>query len=57
VYKNHIEPIKKQLMRIPKAFPILKINKDVKDIEDFKMDDFTLINYSHWPKIKMEMAV
>jgi dihydrofolate reductase/thymidylate synthase len=57
VYKNHVEPVKKQLIRTPKPFPILKINRDVKDIEDFRLEDFSLVNYSHWPKIKMEMAV
>jgi dihydrofolate reductase / thymidylate synthase len=57
VYKNHVDAIKKQLTRTPKPFPILKINRDVKDIEDFRFDDFSLVNYSHWPKIKMEMAV
>lgn len=57
VYKNHVEAIKKQLTRTPKPFPILKLNRDVKDIEDFRFDDFSLVNYSHWPKIKMEMAV
>ena len=57
IYKSHVEAVKKQLMRTPKAFPILKINRDVKDIEDFKFEDFSLVNYSCWPKIKMEMAV
>jgi dihydrofolate reductase/thymidylate synthase len=57
IYKNHIDAIRKQLLRTPKPFPILKINRDVKNIEDFKFEDFTLINYNHWPKIKMEMAV
>jgi dihydrofolate reductase/thymidylate synthase len=57
IYSNHVEAIQKQLNRTPKPFPILKINRNVTDIEDFKFDDFSLINYSHWPKIKMEMAV
>lgn len=57
VYNNHVEAIKKQLTRVPKPFPILKINRTVNDIENFKLDDFSLIHYSHWPKIKMEMAV
>lgn len=57
IYKNHIDPIKLQLTRDPKPFPILKINKDIKNILDFSIKDFTLENYTHWPKIKMEMAV
>lgn len=36
VYKTHLEAVKKQLLRIPRAFPILKINDEVKDIEKFK---------------------
>ena len=39
VYKNHVEAIKKQLTRTPKPFPILKLNRDVKDIEDFRFID------------------
>jgi dihydrofolate reductase/thymidylate synthase len=57
IYTNHVEAIKLQLKRVPKPFPILKINRMVTDIEDFKFEDFSLVNYSHWPKIKMEMAV
>ena len=57
VYKNHIDPLKIQLERIPFAFPILKINPEIKDINDFKYSDFTLIGYKHHAKIKMEMAV
>lgn len=57
VYSNHIEPLKKQLKRDPYPFPILKINPDVKNIEDFTMEDFELVNYTHHKKIKMEMAV
>lgn len=57
IYKNHVEQLKEQLKRIPKAFPILQINPNVKNITDFTFKDFKLINYSFWPKIKMDMAV
>jgi len=57
VYKNHIEPLKQQLEREPYPFPVLEINPDVKDINDFKYSDFKLVGYKHHQKIKMEMAV
>ncbi|XP_071452789.1 thymidylate synthase isoform X2 [Hetaerina americana] len=57
VYSNHVEVLKKQLERTPKPFPSLKINRDVKKIEDFKFEDFELINYNPHPKLDMKMAV
>jgi len=57
IYKNHLEPIKKQLKRVPRTFPILKINPEKKNIDDFTFDDFKIINYNPYPKIKMEMVV
>jgi len=46
-----------QLQRKPKKFPILTINREVKSIDDFKFDDFTLTGYNPYPKISMDMAV
>lgn len=57
VYKTHIEPLKEQLKRYPHPFPILKINPEITDIEKFSFNDFKLVNYTHHPKIAMEMAV
>jgi dihydrofolate reductase/thymidylate synthase len=57
IYKNHLEPIQKQLKRVPRSFPILEINPEKKNIEDFTFEDFKLLNYNPYPKIKMEMAV
>lgn len=57
VYKSHISALQKQLLRTPRPFPILKINPDKKLIDDFKYEDFTLLNYNPFPKIKMDMAV
>jgi len=57
VYKNHIEPLKTQLERTPRPFPVLKINPDVKDIDSFQMSDFELIGYNPHGKIAMDMAV
>lgn len=57
VYSNHVEPLKVQLERDPLPFPLLKINPEIKNIDDFTYNDFTLIGYKHQGKIKMEMAV
>lgn len=57
VYLTHVEPLKEQLKRKPRPFPILKINKTVKDVDKFKFEDFELIDYYPYEKIEMEMAV
>jgi thymidylate synthase len=57
LYNNHIEQANLQLSREPRALPVMKINPDVKDIFDFKFEDFTLENYDPWPHIKGAVAV
>jgi len=57
VYKNHVEPLKTQLDRTPRPFPILKINPEVKDIDGFQTSDFEVLGYNPHGKIAMEMAV
>ncbi|XP_061402915.1 thymidylate synthase-like [Musca vetustissima] len=57
VYLNHIEPLNEQLKRKPRKFPKLIIKRQVEDIEDFKFDDFEIVDYNPYPKIHMEMAV
>jgi len=57
LYNNHLEQTKLQLSREPRALPNMKINPDVKDIFDFKFEDFELVNYDPWPHIKGEVAV
>jgi thymidylate synthase len=57
IYLNHIDAVKEQLQREPYELPTLKINKNVKDIDGFKMEDFELVNYKHHPTIKAPMAV
>nr|ABF66632.1 dihydrofolate reductase-thymidylate synthase [Plasmodium vivax] len=56
VYNNHVDSLKVQLNRIPYPFPTLKLNPEVKNIEDFTISDFTIENYVHHDKITMEMA-
>lgn len=57
VYLNHIEPIKIQLQREPKAFPKLYIKCEQKDIDDYTINDIELVCYDSHPAIKMIMAV
>ncbi|NXY57478.1 TYSY synthase, partial [Callaeas wilsoni] len=46
-----------QLQREPRPFPKLRILREVKDISDFKAEDFQIEDYNPHPPIKMEMAV
>jgi len=57
IYHNHFAQVKDQLTRKPLPLPQLKLNPNVKNIEDFKMEDIELINYEHHPAIKAPMAV
>jgi thymidylate synthase len=57
LYSNHLEQAKLQLARTPRAFPIMKINPEIKDIFSFKFEDFELLNYDPYPHIKAEVAV
>lgn len=57
LYNNHIEQANLQLSRTPKALPKMKINPNVKNIFDFKFEDFTLEDYDPHPHIKGVVAV
>lgn len=57
IYLNHIEQVKLQLTREPRELPKMKINPDIKNIFDFKFEDFVLIDYNPHPHIKGEIAV
>ena len=57
IYLNHLDAVKEQLTRTPYTMPTLKINPSIKNILDFKMDDFELLNYKHMDTIKAPMAV
>ena len=57
LYNNHIEQAKLQLTRTPYALPTMHINPLVKNIFDFKFEDFKLENYQSHPGIKATVAV
>lgn len=57
IYSNHFEQVKLQLTREPLPLPKVRINPEVKDIDDFKFEDFELIDYQSHPAIKGEVAV
>ena len=57
IYNNHMEQCKLQLTREPRPLPTMRLNPDVKNILDFRFEDFTLENYNPHPHIKGEVAV
>lgn len=57
IYANHMEQAQLQLSRKPRELPVMKINPEVRDIFDFKYEDFELINYDPHPHIKAAVAV
>lgn len=57
IYNNHFDQVKEQLKRKPKPFPKMKINPKVKNIDDFKFEDFELVGYDSYPPIKGEVTV
>ena len=57
IYSNHFEQINKQLSREPRELPQMIIHGNQKNIEDFKFEDFELVNYNPHKGIKGKVAV
>lgn len=57
LYQNHIEQSRLQLNRKPRKLPTMTLNPVVKNIFDFKFEDFTLVDYDPYPAIKAPVAV
>ena len=57
IYINHIDQVNEQLSRKPKKLPKIKINPSVKNIFNFKYEDFSLEEYDPYPLIKAPVAV
>jgi len=56
-YSNHQEQIKEQLKRKPRPFPKVKLNPNIKNIDDFKFEDIEVIDYNPYPSIRGEVTV
>lgn len=57
IYHNHFEQVREQLSRTPYELPQMCINPEVKDINDFKYEDFELQGYQSYEAIKGQVAV
>lgn len=57
LYLNHLEQAREQLGRSPKKLPIMKLNPAIKNVFDFRYEDFTLEGYDPHPSIKAPIAV
>jgi len=57
IYNNHMEQVNLQLSREPYPLPVMKLNPAIKNIFDFRFEDFTLENYQYHPAIKAPVAV
>ena len=57
IYRNHFDQINEQLSREPRPLPRMVLNPEVKSIDDYKYEDFTLEGYDPWPAIKGVVSV
>jgi len=57
VYLDHVEALKEQLLREPRAFPTIRWAREVEDIDDIKYDDIEVAGYKPHAKLEMKMSV
>lgn len=57
LYCNHLEQTSLQLMRSPRTLPTMQLNPEVRNLEDFKFEDFKLLDYTPHPHIAAPIAV
>jgi len=57
LYNNHFDQVELQLSREPKKLPVMKMNPNIKNIEDFTFEDFELVGYEHHAHIKGKVSV
>ena len=57
LYQNHLEQSREQLSRECRPLPQMELNPAVKNIHDFRYEDFTLVGYDPHPAIKAPIAV
>ena len=57
LYTNHLEQANLQLTREPRSLPKMKMNPEVKNIDDFVFEDFELVDYDPCPHIKASVSI
>lgn len=57
LYLNHLDQARLQLTRTPRQLPRMIINPEVKDLFDFKFEDFKLEGYDPWAHISAQVSV
>jgi thymidylate synthase len=57
IYLNHLDQVNEQLSRTPRPMPVIRINREVDDIFNFRYEDFELLQYDPYPPIKAPVAV
>jgi thymidylate synthase len=57
LYSNHLDQARLQLERQPRPSPVMKLNPDIRELSDFRFEDFALQGYDPHPHIAAPVAV